>query len=116
VGRLDVKHGGITIITNLARAWGLRAGAAAKGTMARLDAAADQGDPELVSDLRQAFRFLWDIRLKNQAEQVRTGQEPDDFVDPGGLGAFVRSGLKEAFRTIARAQRYLAADFRVEHR
>src|SRR4029453_8329534 len=37
VGRLDVKHGGITIITNLARAWGLRAGAAAKGTMARLD-------------------------------------------------------------------------------
>jgi CBS domain-containing protein len=117
-GRLDVKHGGITTITNLARAFGLRAGAAAKGTLARLDAAvaAGKGDPALLSDLRQAFRYLWDIRLKNQAEQVRTGQDPDDFVDPAGLGPFVRGDLKEAFHTIARAQRYLAADFRIEHR
>jgi CBS domain-containing protein len=116
-GRLDVKHGGITIITNLGRAWGLRAGATAKGTLARLDAAVAAGaDADVVKALGQAFRYLWDIRLQHQARQIRAGQEPDDFVDPAGLGAFVRSGLKEAFRTIARAQRILAADFRIERR
>jgi CBS domain-containing protein len=69
-----------------------------------------------VKALGQAFRYLWEIRLQNQAEEIRTGHQPDDFVDPAGLGAFVRSGLKEAFRTIARAQRTLAADFRIERR
>ena len=116
-GRLDVKHGGITIITNLGRAWGLRAGATAKGTLGRLDAALDAGaSADVVKALGQAFRYLWEIRLQNQAEEIRTGHQPDDFVDPAGLGAFVRSGLKEAFRTIARAQRTLAADFRIERR
>jgi CBS domain-containing protein len=116
-GRLDVKHGGITIITNLGRAWGLRAGATAKGTLGRLDAAVDAGaDADVVKALGQAFRYLWEIRLQNQAEEIRTDRQPDDFVDPAGLGAFVRSGLKEAFRTIARAQRVLAADFRIEGR
>jgi CBS domain-containing protein len=116
-GRLDVKHGGITIITNLGRAWGLRAGATAKGTLARLDAAVDAGaDIDVVKDLGQAFRYIWGIRLQHQAQEIRAGQDPDDFVDPAGLGGFVRSALKEAFRTIARAQRILAADFRIERR
>jgi CBS domain-containing protein len=70
----------------------------------------------LVSDLRQAFRYLWEVRLRNHAEQIRTGQEPDDYVDPADLGAFVRNGLKEAFRTIARAQRHISTNFRIEHR
>jgi CBS domain-containing protein len=116
-GRLDVKHGGITIITNLGRAWGLRAGATAKGTLGRLDAAVDAGaDADVVKALGQAFRYLWEIRLQNQAEEIRTDRQPDDFVDPAGLGAFVRSGLKEAFRTIARAQRIIARDFRIDGR
>jgi CBS domain-containing protein len=112
-----VKHGGITIITNLGRAWGLRAGATAKGTLGRLDAAVDAGaDADVVKALGQAFRYLWEIRLQNQAEEIRTDRQPDDFVDPAGLGAFVRSGLKEAFRTIARAQRIIARDFRIDGR
>jgi Putative nucleotidyltransferase substrate binding domain. len=35
---------------------------------------------------------------------------PDDFVDPATLGPFSRSGLKEAFRVIARAQRLLETE------
>ncbi len=38
-GRLDIKHGGITIVTNLARMWAVRAGITQKDTLARLDAA-----------------------------------------------------------------------------
>ena len=32
--------------------------------------------------LEEAFRFLWEVRLRHHAERFRTGREPDDFVDP----------------------------------
>jgi CBS domain-containing protein len=111
-GQLDVKRGGITIVTNLARAWAIGAGSPARGTLARLEAAAgtEHLDDALAVELSQAFRFLWEVRLRHQAAQARSGQPVDDFVDPSTLGAFHRSGLKEAFRVIRHAQRALATD------
>jgi CBS domain-containing protein len=117
-GRLDVKHGGITIVTNLARAWALQAGSSATGTLERFDAAAGSGSlsAELAEELAQAFRFLWEVRLRHQAGQVAAGEAPDDFVDPTALGAFHRSGLKEAFHVIRRAQRQLASELGLDLR
>ncbi|MGE5227470.1 MAG: putative nucleotidyltransferase substrate binding domain-containing protein, partial [Planctomycetaceae bacterium] len=117
-GRLDVKHGGITIVTNLARAWGIAAGTTEKGTLPRLDAAVAAGelDGSLATELAQAFHFLWDVRLQHQAAQVRAGAPADDFVDPAALGAFQRSGLKEAFRVVRTAQRLLASQLGVDLR
>ena len=113
-GRLDIKHGGITIVTNLARTWAVRAGATQKGTLARLDAAThaaqDPLDTDVARELSEAFHFLWEIRLRHQAEQVAGGRVPDDYVDPASLGPFSRRGLKEAFRVITRAQRLLSSE------
>ncbi len=112
VGHLDVKHGGITIIGNIARLEGVRAGITAKETLDRLAGAAAAGTLEgrVASELSEAFRFLWEVRLRHQAGQVRGGETPDDFVDPSTLGPVTRRGLKEAFGVISRAQRGLAAD------
>jgi CBS domain-containing protein len=117
-GRLDVKHGGILIVNNLARVFAVRAGVAAKGTRARLDAAAAIGDlqPDVARELDEAFHYLWEVRLRHQTAQVRAGIDPDEFVDPATLGPFSRSGLKEAFRVIARAQRMLATDLGIQLR
>ncbi|MGZ8619479.1 MAG: putative nucleotidyltransferase substrate binding domain-containing protein [Actinomycetota bacterium] len=117
-GRLDVKHGGLTIVTNLARVYAVQAGVAAKPTILRLEAAAAAGvlDRHVAGELTEAFRFLWGIRLRHQASQVEAGEDPDDYVDPGALGPLARSGLKEAFRAIARAQRQLASEQGVEAR
>jgi CBS domain-containing protein len=117
-GRLDVKHGGILIVNNLARVFAVRSGVAAKGTRARLDAAAAIGDlqPDVARELDEAFHYLWEVRLRHQTAQVRAGIEPDEFVDPATLGPFSRSGLKEAFRVIARAQRMLATDLGIQLR
>jgi CBS domain-containing protein len=88
---------------------------AAKGTPARLAGAADAGtlDPSIARELSEAFHFLWDVRLRHQADQVLAGREPDNFVDPAELDQFTRSGLKEAFHVIAGAQRALATDLGV---
>ena len=117
-GRLDVKHGGISIINNLARAYSTQAGVTAKGTLSRLQAAVLAGvlDAEVAGELSEAFHFLWGVRLEHQTAQVRAGEAPDDFVDPAKLGTLARSGLKEAFRVITRAQRMLASDLGVTQR
>jgi CBS domain-containing protein len=109
-GTVDLKHGGILIVGNLARAWATRAGVTAKRTIHRLRAAEGAGaiDAETREGLEEAFRFLWEVRLRHHVEQMRAGEPPDDFVDPKALGGVARQGLKEAFRIIARAQKELA--------
>ena len=112
-GRLDVKHRGIVPIGNLARVYAVRAGAVgAKDTRSRLTAASDAGvvDRGTSDELMESFRFLWEIRLRHQAGQVRAGEAPDDFVDPSTLGPVARRGLREAFLVIGRAQKALAGD------
>ena len=60
--------------------------------------------------LEEAFRFLWEIRLRHHVDQIAAGEPPDDFVDPKELGGVARQGLKEAFHIIARAQKGLAVE------
>ncbi|MGH2527996.1 MAG: putative nucleotidyltransferase substrate binding domain-containing protein [Actinomycetota bacterium] len=110
-GTLDVKHRGITPITNLARAHAVGAGLTNNRTLRRLRdvVAAGALDAELGAGLDEAFRLLWRVRLEHQAAQVRAGIPPDDAVDPRSLGPLTRRGLKEAFRLIQRAQRALAS-------
>ena len=111
-GTVDLKHGGIVIVGNLARAYAIRSGLTAKRTIDRLRASEGAGaiDAETREGLEEAFRFLWEIRLRHHVEQRRAGRGPDDFVDPKELGGVARQGLKEAFRIIARAQKALALE------
>jgi CBS domain-containing protein len=111
-GTVDVKHRGITLVASLARAHAIRSGITAKRTLDRLRLAEGAGsiDAETREGLEEAFRFLWEVRLRHHVEQHRAGVELDDFVDPHELGSVARQGLKEAFRIVARAQKTLALE------
>jgi CBS domain-containing protein len=82
----------------------------AKGTVERLGATGPHAplQPATADELVEAFGFLWELRLRHQVEQVHAGARPDEVVDPSSRGPVARTGLKEAFRVIARAQRELA--------
>jgi CBS domain-containing protein len=112
-GRLDVKHGGITLVTSLARTHALAAGSTKIGTIERLRDAAREGriDDDDCAGLEESFRLLWHVRVEHQCEALRIGGVPDDFVDPRTLGPLARHGLKAAFRMIGAAQRAMATDF-----
>jgi CBS domain-containing protein len=114
-GTLDVKRRGITTIGNLARTYAVQAGMTNKRTLERLRVAADAGKLAAADaqDLEEAFRYLWEVRLRHQAQQVRDGKDADDFVDPTTLGPVARRGLREAFRVIRRAQSTLALELGV---
>lgn len=117
-GRIDIKHGGITIVTNLARIHAIRAGVTVNRTTERLRSAASAGviPDRTRQDLLEAFRLLWKIRLEHHADQIERGEVPDDFVDPATLPPITGSALGGSFRAIAAAQKELADELGLAHR
>jgi CBS domain-containing protein len=115
-GQLDIKHGGLIPIVDLAR-WaamasvgsGASVGAGAL-TLERLRAAEAAGTLESAQaqTLTEAFGFIFSLRLDHQVEQLRRGEVPDDFIDPKTLNPLARSYLREAFRAVASVQSGLA--------
>lgn len=117
-GTLDVKHGGITLITNIARVYGISAGLTDRRTLKRLRGAAAAGliDRELQEGLEEAFGVLWRVRLEHHVRCWQSGRPLDDFVDPGTLGPLSRRALKEAFAIISRAQDTVATEYGLARR
>jgi CBS domain-containing protein len=111
-GSLDVKHGGIMPITDLARTLAVSAGVTSHRTLDRLRLSSEAGviDGPTYVGLEEAFRLLWQLRLEHQVECVRSGTAPHDFVDPEALSPLRRQGLREALRIVSRAQRAVSAD------
>ncbi len=112
-GRLDLKHGGLMPIVDLARIYALDAGVTDAGTLDRLRLAAEAGriDDQTRLGLAEAFRLMWRIRLDHHVARVRQGAAADDFIDPRSLELGSRIGMGEAFRLILRAQRSLAREY-----
>jgi CBS domain-containing protein len=111
-GQLDLKHGGLIPIVDLARWAGMAAGVASAPTPERLRAAGAAGTMESAeaSALAEAFGFIGSLRLDHQVEQLRRGEPPDDFIDPKTLNPLARSYLREAFRAVASVQASLSAE------
>jgi CBS domain-containing protein len=111
-GQLDIKHGGMIPIVDLARWAGMAAGVASCSTVNRLRAAEAAGtlDGPDARTLIEAFGFIFSLRLDHQVEQLRRGEAPDDFIDPKTLNPLARSYLREAFRAVASVQSGIAAE------
>lgn len=106
---LDLKSGGVAAVVELARVHALLHGLPEVGSQARIAAATHVGSlsPGLGAELADAHEFVSYLRLRHQGRQVRMGQEPDNFVDPGQLTDFERRHLRDAFRIVRSAQQAL---------
>jgi CBS domain-containing protein len=105
----DVKREGLTPIVSLARSYALEAGVAEAGTLHRLSSATARGriGERTRTDLAEAFRLMWRIRLEHHARCVADGRPVDDIVDGHSVGSMSRAQLVEAYRIIRREQRSL---------
>jgi CBS domain-containing protein len=107
---LDLKLNGVVPIIDLARIHALGNGVAAVNTRERFQQLADgsgmnAGD---AADLRDALDLIASIRLEHQAEQIRKGEEPNNFVPPDSLSGFEKRHLKDAFRIVSQMQKALS--------
>ena len=115
-GQLDIKRGGLLPVTDLARYACLAAGARAIATPERLRVASIAGalDAADARMLDEAFDLYSRLRIEHQVEQLRQGEEPDDFMDPEELDALTRRYLRDAFHAVRSLQRKLDTQRRFE--
>jgi CBS domain-containing protein len=113
-GRLDLKQGGMLPIVDLARWAGIAAGVTSASTSQRLRASAAAGSlsEAQARTLEDALALITDLRVEHQVEQLRAGEEPDDFVNPATLSGLTRSYLREAFRAVASVQKRVVAELK----
>lgn len=100
---LDLKRGGLSAVVQLARLYAITARETqALGTRDRLRAAAQEGviSARSADDLIDAFDVFQMITLAHQAEQYRSGEEPDCRIAPESLGHVERESLRDAFRLV----------------
>jgi CBS domain-containing protein len=111
-GRLDLKHGGLVPILDLARWGAMSAGVTSATTPERLRAAAEAGTltPADTHTLQDAFELINNLRLEHQVALIRAGRQPDDYIDPDELSALMRVQLRQAFRAVATIQKRVATE------
>ena len=109
-GSIDLKHGGIVPIVDLARVYALAGGHAAVNTHDRLEVAAQgkEVSEQAAHDLRDALEFLCTLRIQHQARQIDRGQAPDNHLVPEELSNFERRQLKDAFGVVQKLQQVLS--------
>ena len=108
--RFDMKLSGVVPIIDIARVYALTAGIKHPNTRDRLEAERQAGvlSKSGARDLLDALEFISITRLKHQAQQIRAGQEPDNFMAPQDLSRFERSHLKDAFLVVKAIQTSMA--------
>jgi CBS domain-containing protein len=111
---IDLKHGGIVPVVDLARIYALAGGHEAVNTHDRLAIAAESQEitAQGAHDLRDALEFIAGLRIRHQAGQMTRGEAVDNFLALTELSHFERSQLKDAFGVVQTLQSVLATRYR----
>ena len=110
---LDLKHRGIVPITDIARLLALSLGKEPVNTVERLRACAGSAaiSTEMAENLEDALEFIASLRIQHQAQQIRLGKAPDNYVPPSELSELEREHLKHAFKVIQSMQETMVKRF-----
>jgi CBS domain-containing protein len=103
---IDLKMNGVVPVVDLGRIYALKGRLTDVNTRARLLAAIEAGAVSTSGgrDLLDAYDMIAQTRLAHQAEQIKAGETPDNFMSPGDLSDFERSHLRDAFVVIKTMQ------------
>jgi CBS domain-containing protein len=105
-GELNIKFKCIAPVIDIVRLYSLEKGVRATSTLERIDAlrAVHGVVKELGDELEQAFDFFSLLRVHHQFDQIETGLEPDNFINPYKMSSLDQKMLKESCQLISRIQ------------
>jgi CBS domain-containing protein len=114
-GMVDLKTGGIAPIVAAGRVFGIAAGTRERPTRARFEAAIGAGliGADLGTTVIETYRFLLQLRLREQLQALKEGRSPDNRIRLQGLTSRNHRHLKDAFAVIRELQEKVAHRFRV---
>ncbi|GHB45668.1 histidine kinase [Pseudovibrio japonicus] len=103
---LDMKHNGVVPVVDLARIYALQGQIGAVNTRARLEEARETGQLSKsgAGDLLDAYDLIAETRIQHQADLVKQGAQPDNFLQPSTLSDFERSHVRDAFVVVKSMQ------------
>ncbi len=104
--QLDLKHNGVVPVVDLGRVYALQGKLTKVNTRARLEEAiaAQVLSKSGGGDLLDAYDLIATTRLEHQAEQIKSGGKPDNYLNPSDLSDFERSHLRDAFVVVKTMQ------------
>jgi CBS domain-containing protein len=113
---IDLKLQGISPIVFLARPYALEVGSLARNTLGRLDAAVEGGliGSDSRATLREAYRFLLGLRLREQLRMLAEGRPPVNTIALSALSSIERSRLKDSLRAVRNWQEKASYHYRTD--
>ncbi len=103
---IDTKLNGVVPVVDLGRMYALQGQLSAVNTRARIEGALSAKiiSPSGGRDLLDAYDLVAQSRLEHQANLIKKGKTPDNFLPPTSLSDFERSHLRDAFVVIKTMQ------------
>jgi len=105
-GEMDLKKGGLTPISSLARWLAIAEGDVRGGTIDRLRRAAASGSlkEDEADILTNAFKDIYQLIFEQEIMSIRSGKQGSSWISPQNLDSLTRRHLRESFRAVAAVQ------------
>lgn len=105
-GELDLKKGGLTPISALARWLAIAQGDVRGGTLDRLERAARAGvlHKDEADVLTGAFKDIYQLAFEREISAIRAGKAGSSWISPDQLDPLTRRHLRESFRAVSNIQ------------
>lgn len=117
-GELNLKSGGLTPISALARWSSIVLGDVSGGTLERLKRAVT-GNILLAEEseiLSNSFTNIYELVFEAEIEAIRSGQPATTWISPNSLDSLTRRHLRETFRAVATIQNRVQSEWEMRIR
>ncbi|MCE5195065.1 MAG: DUF294 nucleotidyltransferase-like domain-containing protein [Nitrospiraceae bacterium] len=103
---LNLKIKGVSMLVDIVRLFSLERGIRETSTLERLNVLKNSHTTakEYAEEIEHAFEFIMLLRIQHQLEQIQSGSDPDNFIDPKKLSNLEKKTMKEAFHLVSKIQ------------
>ncbi len=110
----DLKIKGIAPLVDVIRLFALERGVKETSTLERIGALREKHTivKEYAEELEYAFEFMMLLRVHHQFDEIESGREPDNFINPTRLSNLEKRTIKEAFHLISKMQGLIIERYR----
>lgn len=106
---INLKRRGTAPLADLIRVHALAIGSQSQNSFDRLEDIIEAGilPSSKGKDLQHAMELISLVRIRHQALDIESEQEPDNNIEPENMSDFERRNLKDAFLVLSSAQNFL---------
>jgi CBS domain-containing protein len=111
---INLKRRGTAPLVDVIRVHALAAGSQSQNSFRRLEDTVAAGflTASMAADLRDSLEFIAMVRARHQAWDAERGGDANNNIDPETLSAFERRSLKDAFKVLSNAQKFIRFRYR----